>query len=225
MFGWLANWWKLFINCILNKTSNTWILFVTGKCWNVYTFPTQSTSPFTWTRPWPNSSPCIPNSFIPIAISYDISVSPSIYSYFTFKDSTFRKSKLVFQTLVIGGCGMHFRLPAAIGLRVLRYWDWSGVAEPEPVDRISFESANLLRCSTHPNPLASKTPSKIHFLVELAESTLSAVRKFWLNFHFVWFKCVQFHLRDFFLLRCTDERTLQRKYILGHIYRRIKYKP
>lgn len=43
-------------------------------------------------------------------------------------------------------------------LRVLRYWDWSGEAEPEPMDRISFESTNLLRCSTHPNPLASKNP-------------------------------------------------------------------
>lgn len=55
------------------------------------------------------------NSYIPIAVSYDVPVSSSIYSYFTFKDSTFRKSKLVYQTLVIGGCGMHFRLPAAIG--------------------------------------------------------------------------------------------------------------
>jgi hypothetical protein len=26
------------------------------------------------------------------------------------------------------------------------------------MDRISFESTNLLRCSTHPNPLASKNP-------------------------------------------------------------------
>jgi hypothetical protein len=55
------------------------------------------------------------HSYIPIAISYDTPVSPSIYSYFTFKDSTFRKSKLVYQTLVIGGSGMHFRLPAAMG--------------------------------------------------------------------------------------------------------------
>ena len=55
------------------------------------------------------------NSYIPIAISYGTPVSPSIYSYFTFQDSTSRKSKLVYQTLVIGGCGMHFRLPAAIG--------------------------------------------------------------------------------------------------------------
>jgi hypothetical protein len=39
---------------------------------------------------------------------------------------------------------------------LLRYWDWSGEAEPESMDRIPFQSTNLLIRSTHPNPLLSQ---------------------------------------------------------------------
>ena len=163
-----------------------------------YTHPTQSTSPFTSTRPWTNSSPCIPE----LLHSYSHFLRHSCLSFnlllFHVQRFDFQKIKTSVPNACYRRLWNALQTSSCNRLRVPRNWDWSGVAEPEPVDRISFESGNLLRCSTHPNPLASKTPSKIHFLLELAESTLSAVKKFWLNFHFVWFKCVQFHLRNFF---------------------------
>jgi len=176
------------------------------KFWNICTHPMQSTSPFTWTRTWPNSSPCIPellHSYSHFLLRSCLSSSLLLFHVQRFD---FQKIKTSVPDACYRRLWNALQTSSCNRLRALRYWDWSGVAEPEPVDRISFESANLLRCSTHPNPLASKNPSKIHFLLELAESTLSAVKKFWLNFHFVWFKCVQFHLRIFFFCFAVETK-------------------
>jgi hypothetical protein len=75
---------------------------------------------------------------------------------------------------------MHFRLPAAIGFVYFAI----EIEVEKPMDRISFESTNLLRRSAQPNPLASKIPKENKFPFRIAWKYSFSIKEVLIKFSF-----------------------------------------